>query len=179
MTTHALWWFTLDRGTGVSTVSPRLAACGKSHVAADPRVGRSRERLFSRTLRPTRGSAATVHGHRRVLPRAARTAVVQQNAHAAISEVLHELPGNVHSPASYGVAIEHSPRREPWDRIGRRSAQPQRGVRCRPAFSLAPLGLAGSHTSVPHGLRRGLCFDAPTGASTLPEEPSQSGHTQL
>ena len=48
-----------------------LSARGKSNVAADPRVGRSRERLFSRTLRPTRGSAATVHGCRRLLPRAA------------------------------------------------------------------------------------------------------------
>ncbi len=50
-----------------------LAARGKSHVAADPRVGRSRGRLFSRALRPTRGSAATVHGDRRLLPRAVRS----------------------------------------------------------------------------------------------------------
>ncbi len=67
--------------------------------------------------------------------------------------VRHGLSGNVEALAG---ASAHSPRREPWDRLDTRFAQPRRGERYHPTSPFAPSGLASSHTPEPHGSRRGL-----------------------
>ena len=66
-------------------------------------------------------------------------------------------------------AADHSPRREPWDSVCRKTPSPVRGGRSRVArhrdFSAAPHGAFYECLSpLPHGSRRGLSSAAPSGA---------------